>query len=65
VASKWLIGVLDNGAAWLQATERLNDHDSAATERVFKALTPVLPAGVVEPIWGHDWPRLVHDDPSR
>jgi hypothetical protein len=61
----WRVHLFDSGAAWLQGTERLNDYDSAATERVFRALSPVLPAGVVKPIWGDDRPRLVHDDASR
>ncbi|TDO44050.1 hypothetical protein EV643_11773 [Kribbella sp. VKM Ac-2527] len=61
----WRVHMFDHDAAYLQATERLNDYDSAAIERVFRALSPVLPAGVVKPTWGNDWPRLVHDDASR
>jgi hypothetical protein len=61
----WKVRVFDSCAVWLQATERLDDFNSTAIERVFTVLAPVLPPGPVEPIWGNDYPRLVHADASR
>ncbi|MGW1343920.1 hypothetical protein ACWCOV_22935 [Kribbella sp. NPDC002412] len=46
-------------------SEWLDEYDVAASERVFRTLASVLPAGSVEPVWGEDWPRLVKDDASR
>ncbi|NIK56121.1 hypothetical protein [Kribbella shirazensis] len=61
----WRLRPLASGAVWAQATERLDDYKGAVIEGVFRVFAPVLPAGLVEPIWGDSWPTLVHADASQ
>ena len=39
------VAPLTHGGLWLQATERLDQYDDEAVERVWHALKPVIPAG--------------------
>jgi hypothetical protein len=56
--------VLRTGSIWLQATERLEDHEGEALQRLFRTLAPVLPAGEPKPYVGEYLGRMVYQDAS-
>jgi hypothetical protein len=58
------VTALPTGSVWLQATERLEDYQGEAVERVFRTVAPVLPAGEPKPYVGEYLGRMVYQDAS-
>jgi hypothetical protein len=50
------------GGVVLQATPTLSQYDDEAMRRVFRALAPVLPAGMPRPVPGYEHVRVVYED---